>query len=228
MARLTIFTLARWASVASVALACMAMLLYPGGTIRDPSTSGYSFFQNFLSDLGSTVAWGGQPNYRSAILFVTSFVILALALAGSFVAFVRLFSSSRNPRYSAHTAGAAGVLSCVGLIGAALTPGNRFLTLHLEFALLAIGASLVASLLFALATSQDDRFPRGVPFAWLALTLVLATLFSMRWGPGLTTDQGLAIQVTAQKIAAIAILAIFIYQSYEADRIGARFDRTGS
>jgi hypothetical protein len=86
----------------------MAMLLYPGGTIRDPSTSGYSFFQNFLSDLGRTVAWGGQPNYRSAFLFVTSFVILALALAGSFVVFIRLFSSSRNARYSARTAGADG------------------------------------------------------------------------------------------------------------------------
>ncbi len=120
MARPTIFILARWASVASVALAGMAMLLYPGGTIRDPSTSGYSFFQNFLSDLGRTVAWGGQPNYRSAFLFVTSFVILALALAGSFVAFVRLFSSSRNPRLSARTAGAAGVLSLALADGAAV------------------------------------------------------------------------------------------------------------
>jgi len=73
MARLTIFTLARWASIASVALAGIAMLLYPGGTLHDPSTTGYSFFQNFLSDLGGTVAWGGQPNYLSAFLFVTSF-----------------------------------------------------------------------------------------------------------------------------------------------------------
>ena len=224
MTKPTIFKLARWASFASVVLAGMAMLLYPGGTARDPSTSGYSFFQNFLSDLGTTVAWGGQPNYLSAFLFMASFTLLALALVGGSVAFVRLYSSSRHQRYLARTAGAAGVISCVGLIGAALTPANRFLAFHLKFALLALGAAQVASLLFALATARDDRFPRRVAVAWLAVTLVLAALFSMWWGPEITTDQGLTIQVTVQKMVAIAIVIIFIYQSHEADRVVTRND----
>ena len=31
-----------------------AMLFYPGGTRLDPNIQGYSFFSNFISDLGLT------------------------------------------------------------------------------------------------------------------------------------------------------------------------------
>jgi hypothetical protein len=60
----------------------MAVAAYPGGTSRDPSTIGYSPFQNFLSDLGMTVAFDGRPNRGGALLFVASLGILPMAAAG--------------------------------------------------------------------------------------------------------------------------------------------------
>lgn len=217
--RPTIFTLARWACIVAVVLAIISMLLYPGGTFHDPSRRGYSFFQNFLSDLGATVAWGGQPNYASAILFVTSFSALALVLAGATVALVKLYSSSKIRRRLSRTAGAAGVISCVSMIGAALTPPNLFLSLHIQFGSLAHAGCLLTSLLFAAVTARDNRVPRGVPAGWLLLAIVIIAHYSMQWGPGIETVQGLTFHVTAQKIAAIAVLAIFIYQSYKADGV---------
>jgi hypothetical protein len=217
MTSLMVFKLTRWAAVSAAALTGIAMLLYPGGTLLNPSTHGYSFFQNSLSDLGSTVAWGGQPNSHAAQFLMSGAGILALAGVGCFVALVRVYSSSRVTRWLARIAGAAGWLSCAGLIGASLTPADRNLALHGRFTLLAFGAFLVAILLFAWATALNDRFPRRVPIGWLALALVLVGWISvMPWAPA--TDLELAIPVTLQKIVAIAMLVIFSFQSYEAER----------
>ena len=213
----TLFKLTRWAGVSSALLTGIAMLLYPGGTLRDPSTSGYSFFQNSLSDLGSTVAWGGQENSRGAWFFLCGCAILAIAGIACFVTLVHVYSSSPPTRWVARTAGVAGLFSCAALLGVALMPGDRHPALHGQFTLLALGALLVAILLFALATALDDRFPRRVPFGWLALTLVLVAWMSvMRWPP--TTDLQLTIPVTLQKTVALAVLVIFYFQSYEAER----------
>jgi hypothetical protein len=173
-----------------------------------------------LSDLGGTVALGGQANYGSAILFVTSFSTLALVFAAAVVGLVRLYSESKSQRQIARWAGITGIVSCLCLIGAALTPHNLFLSLHMQFGSLAHLGCLLTSVFFAAATAHDNRFPRGVPAAWLLLALVIVAHYSMQWlGPGITTDQGLIIHVTTQKIAAIAVLAIFIYQSYKADGV---------
>lgn len=213
----TMFKLTRWAAVSAALLTSIAMLLYPGGTLRDPSTSGYSFFQNSLSDLGNTVAWGGQENSRGALCFLCGFAILAIAGVACLVALVHVYSSSPPTRWVARTAGAAGLLSCAALLGAALMPPDRHPALHGQFTWLALGALLVAILLFTLATALDDRFPRRVPIGWLALALVLVAWMSvMRW-PAIT-DLQLTIPVTLQKIVAVALLVIFYFQSYEAER----------
>jgi hypothetical protein len=74
-----LFTLSRGGIALAVVLTGAAMVVYPGGTMRNPGTNGYSFFQNFLSDLGARVAWGGRQNRASAVLFGAGFAILALA-----------------------------------------------------------------------------------------------------------------------------------------------------
>ena len=55
-------------------------LSYPGGMLRDESTRGYSFTYNFLSDLGTTVAFNYQRNVTGAALFAVSVVIGVLTL----------------------------------------------------------------------------------------------------------------------------------------------------
>jgi len=216
----TMFKLTRWAALPAVVLTGMAMLLYPGGTALNPSTRGYSFFQNSLSDLGSTVAWGGQANSRGALVFFSGAGILALAGACCFVAFVRVYSSSRITWWLTRPAGVAGCLSCVGLIGAALAPEDRNLALHGRFTLLALGAFLIATLLFAWTTAIDGRFSRRVPIGWLALTVVLIAWMSvMPWRP--TTELALTIPVTLQKIVALAMIVVFTFQIREAERAEA-------
>ena len=77
----TIFRLSRGAATAAVVLIVFAMFLYPGGTLRDSHTIGYSFSQNFLSDLGMTVTHGTQSNRLGARIFTASFGLLARSRA---------------------------------------------------------------------------------------------------------------------------------------------------
>jgi hypothetical protein len=66
-----IFSLTMIGCVLFVVLTIGAMLFYAGGTLIDPTTSGYSFTTNYFSDLGLTWSHARLPNTVSAILFAT-------------------------------------------------------------------------------------------------------------------------------------------------------------
>jgi len=225
----TVFTRARWAAGFATVLTGIAMLVYPGGTALDPSSRGYSFFQNFFSDLGSTVAYDGRPNSLGSSLFAVSLGILVLAFGGCLAAFVKLYSGSPVSRFLARAAGVTAVLVCVSFIGVALTPENRFIALHVQFTRLAFRAFPLVALLLTLATARNHSIPRRAAVGWVVLTIVLVGYVAvMDWGPRLTTERGLTIQVAAQKIVAVAAVVILVYQCYEADRVGARLEQAAT
>jgi hypothetical membrane protein len=219
----TQFTLVRWAAAVGLVLTAIAMLIYPGGTLRDPSTRGYSLSHNFLSDLGSTVTFSGQSNSVGAVLFASGLGVLVIGFGAALVGLVSVLSESPATRKLVRAAAAFGVLVCVFFLGVALTPENRLLRLHVQATLFAFRFFPLVTLPLAFATLRDERFPRRAAVAWAALTCVLAAyVFVLQWGPRLTTDRGLMIQVVAQKIVASTAMIVMVYQSYEAGRVFAR------
>jgi hypothetical protein len=131
-----------WASIryglaVALSAAVASGLLYPGGTVLDESTRGYSLTHDFLSDLGSTVAFNDASNTAGALLFAVAVVVAVGVLAGSFVAAVRLLSASPPARPFARLAAVAGALVCVGFLGVALTPADRAFGLHRVSSMLA-------------------------------------------------------------------------------------------
>lgn len=214
----TVFKLTRWALVVAAVLTGMAMTLYPGGTFLRPATRGYSFFQNSLSDLGSTVAWSGQANPGSLFHLAAS-AILVLAGCAFFVTLVRVYSSSLITRRLARAAGAVVLVAGAALVGAALTPQDRYPALHGQFTLLAVGSFPVATALLSMTTALNARFRRRVPISWFVLTLVVVAWASVMLSARPTTDLDLAIPVTLQKVVAITLVATLIFQSYEAEHV---------
>ena len=61
--KLWLITLPRIVLVLFVVFNIIAVLAYPGSTYRDSLSPGYSFTQNFLSDLGRTVSFSGEVNF---------------------------------------------------------------------------------------------------------------------------------------------------------------------
>src|SRR3954467_11398630 len=120
----TIFQLSRWAACAALVLIVIAIALYPGGTHRDSRTSGYSFSQNFLSDLGMTVTPGGHPNSVGARVFTASFALLALSIAGCALGFVRFHPPAPRALFLAAAAVIGVRAASAGLLGTAVAPAD--------------------------------------------------------------------------------------------------------
>lgn len=225
MARGTTLIWMRWATTLAVVLILIAMLVYPGGTGRDPTARGYSFFRNSLSDLGSTVAHSGESNHLGAGLFFASLGLLTIAIGRCLVALIRLYSRAPVPRYLVRAAGIGGMFGCLALAGVAFTPHDKSPELHGQFTLVAYLAFVIAAIFSGLAAARDGRFSRGAVTAWLVLAGVLIVHVSiMRLGPLVTTDSSLMLHVTSQKIVALAVVCILVYQGREVSRIESSAD----
>lgn len=213
----------QWAIVIALMSTVGSVLSYPGGTVRDESTRVYSFSHNFLSDLGSTVAFNGQSNVVGAVLFGLSVLIMVLVFAGSIVFAVRLLSATPGARLFARLAAVASVLVCAGFLGVALTPGDRAWSLHITFSKLAFRSFPVTTVLLAIATARDARFRPRATVGWVTLTIVLAGLIAMaNLGPTADTERGLVTQVITQKIMAVSVFVVLWIESHEAKVVSSR------
>jgi len=214
-----VFRRARWAAGIATACAIGSGFLYPGGTYHDHSTRGYSFFENFLSDLGMTVAHNGQSNGLGAGLFTVALLLLVVGLGGSLIGFVRLHAATPESRPFARLAGLIGVLVCVCFAGIAFTPENSLFGAHIFFTRAAWRLFLLVPLLLFVASLRSNELPRGVRSAWLFLTVMLAGyVWVMDFGPRISAPGGLVTQVTAQKIIAITATLTLVYLSIVFER----------
>ena len=97
---------------AAIILAAGAGLRYPGGTLLTPSSPGYSFTHNFLSDLGMTVAYNGRPNMIGAALFALSLLTLVVVFGRSAFGFIRHYRAVPSARPWAVAASGLVLLAC--------------------------------------------------------------------------------------------------------------------
>ena len=222
-----VFSRARWAALIATVLAVVAALRYPGGTFNDHSTRGYSFTENFLSDLGATVAHNGEANHVGSVLFVIALLLLVVGIGGSLIGLVRLHSTVPQGRPFARFAGLIGLVVCLCFAGVAVTPENRLLGAHVFFTKAAFRLFPLVPLFLFVASLRDRELSRGVRAAWLFLTVMLAGyVWVLDFGPRVSAPGGLVTQVTAQKIISITVVATFVYLSLAAERRAVAVVRT--
>jgi hypothetical membrane protein len=209
----------------AVALIGASITLYPGGTFLDESTHGYSFTRNFLSDLGSSVAFNHQRNMVGPVLFGLAMLLGVFALGVCIIASVRVLSAIAPARPFARLAAAAAVIVCAGYLVVAVSPQDRSTWLHQAFSLTAVHAFPVLTMLLAAATMQDNRFRHRATVGWVVLSLVLAGFLAVgHLGPGVETEHGLTVQVVAQKVMASAVIIVLWLESHEIALVRSRTD----
>jgi hypothetical protein len=201
-----------------VILTVLAMWFYPGGTIADPTTHGYSFFSNFFSELGLTRTHSGGPNTISFLLFFVALTLAGAGLALFFAVFRSFFVQSGVTRLLSATGSLFGVFSGICFIGVACTPANLQPVLHGQFVLWAFEAFPVAVILYGIAILLHKTYAKrfALVFVVFAFLLVLYLVLIMR-GPGFATPQGLMIQATGQKTIVYASIISILIQA-----LGAR------
>lgn len=223
--RASVFSWGRRAAALAGVATAVAMLSYPGGTYLDHATSGYRFFHNFLSDLGATVTFSGQPNRISASLFVASLLAVVVGLGATLIAIVRLYGREPASRPWALGAGFVGLAVCACFAGVAVTPENRLFDVHVLFTKTAFRAFPGVPLFLAVAARRNGTLPPRAAAAWAAMVVFLAAyVLILDFGPSARTPTGLVVQVTAQKIVSVGAVLLLVYQGYEAERLRRRLE----
>jgi hypothetical protein len=206
-----IFLTAMVGCVQFVVLTFIAMLFYPGGTHDDPTTSGYSFFRNFFSDLGLTVPLSGETNTISFFLFTMALTLSGLALIIFFLASPDLFKNTSG-RIPSLLGSIVGVFSGLFYIGIAFTPADLHREWHGNFVLLAFSSFFIVVIFYTIAIFLNKGYPNRYAYVYLFFTVLLTVyLWLLFAGPN-----DIRIQATGQKIIVYAMIICMFIQSYGA------------
>ena len=193
----------------------LAMFLYPGGTYLDSTSEGYHFFYNFFSNLGEWTARNGEVNTISATLFNSSLVIFALSYFSFFISFLKLevkYIRSKWLRLFLVASISLSILSFIFISVFSAEETSKFW--HLVFVKIAFRTLFIHAILQTYVVIKIAQFDQIISFTSLGFTILLFLfLMIMDFGPkALESQEGLFIQVTAQKVIVIAIMIYFFFQ----------------
>lgn len=194
-----------------LALVTLAIVVYAGGTYRDPLAPGYDLARNFLSELGAFHSWAGQPNHPSAVMFSIALGSIGLA----FVAFAPAWRAFAFARRRARAAGIAaqicGTLSGAAFVAVACTPVDVALDYHNRFVLCAFGFLLGYAAMITLVQWRNGA-TRVRLVASVAYLLAVGAYFAsvmIAVKTGVFSDSGHMLLVVSQKlIVAVSMLYV--------------------
>ena len=197
-----------------VLLTFIAMLFYPGGTHDNPAATGYSFFNNFFSDLGLTVSPSGETSTVSFFLFRLSLSLAGLAIILFFLTSPALFKNTPG-RIPSLLGSIVGVFSGFSYIGIAFTPADLHLEWHGNFVLLAFSSFLLVVILYTIAIFLNKDYPNRYAYVYLVFAVLLAAyLWLLFEGPN-----DIRVQATGQKVIVYAEIIYMFIQVYGARKI---------
>ncbi|MHA1488132.1 MAG: hypothetical protein ACTSRI_00340 [Promethearchaeota archaeon] len=184
----------------------IGMLFYAGGTYIDPTIPGYSFFSNYFSDIGRTVAYSGEPNTVSFICFSIAFFMVGVLLIPSFLAFPHFFRESSIKKLISIFGTIIGIFTTFCLSGISFAPSDVNGSAHGWFVLAGFSSGFFVSLIYSLVIFLNKDYPRRYGLNFLFFTASLGVyLILLFFGPSSKSVEGLIINVTGQKF----ILYIF-------------------
>ncbi|PWI47034.1 hypothetical protein CEE45_13755 [Candidatus Heimdallarchaeota archaeon B3_Heim] len=203
-----------------IVLTLVAMLVYTGGTYTNPDASGYSFLNNFFSDLGRTVAHSGEANTIAWILFTASVLTIGIAMILFYSAWISLFQDDASTYRLSQVGSIFGIIAAIGFIGVGLTPWDLLLEPHFLSVRIGFFFTFIASTIYSFVLYRQTTYPRVYLNTLLTFTgisfLYLILLF---FGPAAETTEGLFIQVVGQKIIVYIMAVVFSIQGYGALKV---------
>ena len=191
----------------------LGMLFYAGGTYNDPSIKGYSFFMNFFSDIGRTVAHSGKSNLAAFVFFSLAFFLVGIFLIPTFLAFPHFFDKGSIEHWISIVGSILGLFSAFCFSGITFAPSNVNRAVHIFFVDAGFLVGFFASFLYLISIFLDKTYPKKYGYNFMAFTVILALYLVLLFaGPSIETTSGLIIQVTAQKIVLYTFaICLFIH-----------------
>ena len=209
-------TIPRIAVFIFIGLQITGMLLYPGGTIHDDSTVGYSFTLNFFSDLGTYAAYNNEPNFLSMALFIISLTLVGTTFMLYYLSLPQLFKEDPL-NYKLSILGTIFAIGgSIGLIGTGLTPADLVLDTHIFFANNIFYCFMITALCYTIVIYRYNFFEKK--YAWgYGIFFILIALYVgvLEWAPPPRSSQpALVFQVITQKLIVLTFCLAIVYQTF--------------
>jgi len=206
----------RLAAILFILLQIVGMQVYPGGTMYDVSTIGYSFSKNFFSDMGAYVARNGEPNYLSMIIFSLSLTIVGITFALYYLFLPKVLGNDRTNYLLASTGTLFAIGGSICMIGTGFTPSDIVFAPHVFFANNIFHCFLVTALLYTIVIFRSDslkkRYAMGYAMFFISIFIYVGIL---QYGPSANSGESAMIfQVLSQKMIVIVFCCSVIHQTF--------------
>jgi hypothetical protein len=178
----------------------IAMLFYPGGTRLNTNNIGYSFFFNFISDLGLIKSYSGHYNTISWLLFSISMITSGISLILFYLA-IKHFFNTKKQKQIINIASIFGIIIGISIIVTGLTPWDKFPELHDRFAEISFITTVITSIFYILAIFMNETYPNRYAYILTVYMLVSVVFIVIMVIVGsITTEYELMLIVTMQKV----------------------------
>lgn len=199
-----------------ILLQILGMLVYPGGTMHDSSTMGYSLSQNFFSDMGAYVARNGDPNYLSMIFFAFSLTIVGITFSLYYLFLPRVLGNDRINYLLSIIGTLFAISGSFCMIGTGLTPSDIVFAPHVFFANNIFHCFLITGLIYTIvifrSESLEKRYAMGYGLFFISIFIYVGIL---QYGPSANSGQSaLVFQVLSQKMIVLVFCCSVLHQTY--------------
>ena len=194
-----------------------SMLFYAGGTINNPDAQGYSFWTNFLSDLGRTRGYSGKSNTLSSIFFTIAYSLFGILLIPFLIAVTHFFEENQSEKRLSKLGTGFGIVSAITLIGIAFTPWDIYIVAHGIFAGIQPIVVVLSLISYTIAMFRNKQYPNRYAFTFLILIGIwMISIILSLLGMYDTTLGDLVVIVALQKITTFGSLICLFIQGYGA------------
>ena len=219
--RILIF-IPRLVSILFIILQFLGMLVYPGGTIHDIDTNGYSFTSNFFSDMGAYSARNGAPNYLSMILFSLSLMLVGVTFVFYYLVLPKIMGNNKINYILSWIGTFFAFCGSICLVGTGLTPTDLVFDAHVFFANNIFHSFLITAFCYSIVIFRsnvlDKRYAIGYALFFISIFLYVVIL---QFGPSVNTGQSaLVFQVVAQKMIVVIFCLTVVHQTFGFNKPG--------
>jgi hypothetical protein len=175
-------------SVQYIILTTIAMFFYPGGSNSDPKggpyTAGYTFFENYFSDLGREIAINGISNMIASKLYLIATLVYGLSLIPFFLTIPQEFSDDSHGKKYVKQASIFGIIAGLGTILYAIAPLDTMGAFHSVGVVFGYIGTFTAILMLGKAIQKREKsiIIEGKLLVYcgiiLYVTLIIALIFN--------------------------------------------------
>lgn len=216
-----VITVPRIVAILFVIFQGLGMLSYPGGTIHDQSTSGYSFTSNFFSDMGAYKARNGEPNYLSMIFFSISLMFVGVSFTLYYLALPIIFGKNKINYYLSWVGTIFAFFGSICLIGTGLTPTDLVFDIHVFFANNIFHSFLITSFFYSIVIFNSKIFKKRYAIGYAIFFIsILSYVGVLQFGPSVNSGQSeLVFQVVSQKLIVIVFFLTVVHQTFGLENV---------